>query len=281
MMRVAIIQAPTNMLPGSNEWAELAREISHARPEVLITNEMPFGSWLAESNTFDREGAAQSIREGEAGIEVLRTLDIPVVLSSRPVSAGERLANEAFALVGGKYQRVHHKQYFPDEPGFFESDWFQAHLDGFDVVDLGGWSAGFLLCTELFFTEWARYYRRQGASLIAIPRASGESLRTWLPAAQTAAIVSGCYVASSNRVGVASPELTFGGRGFCIAPDGTVIAETSAEQPVVVFELDVETSALQQRQYPCYVAEIEWDPHGLAQMEPLISSTREPFGARP
>ena len=255
-MRAAIVQALTGMLPGSREWAELAGRIDEVGPDVLITNEMPFGPWLAESNQYDVKAAAQSVQHGEAGIEALQSLKVPVVLSSRPVPAGERLANEAFALVGGVYQRVHHKQYFPDEPGFFERDWFEADLSGFDAVDLGGWSAGFLLCTELFFTEWARHYRRQGASLIAVPRAAGESLRTWLPAAKTAAIVSGCYVASSNRVGAVSPQLTFGGRGFCIAPDGSLIAETSAAQPVVVFEMDLEVSAAQQREYPCYVEEL-------------------------
>jgi N-carbamoylputrescine amidase len=255
-MRVAILEAQNGMVAGSREWCELASRIGDVSPEVLVTNEMPFGPWLAESNRYDQEAATRSVSDGEAGIEALQALKLSVVLSSRPVQAGERLANEAFALVDGTYQRVHHKQYFPDEPCFYERDWFRPELSGFDAVDLGGWSAGFLLCTELFFTEWARHYRRLGANLIAVPRASGESLRTWLPGAQTAAIVSGCYVASSNRVGAASPQLVFGGRGFCIAPDGSVIAETSAAQPVVVFEIDLEVSAAQQRQYPCYVEEL-------------------------
>jgi len=256
-MRVAIVQAPNNLFPGSEEWAVLASQIVAKRPDVLVTNEMPFGPWLADSDKYDDQRAAQSVRLGEVGVEALQSLKVPVVLSSRPVPAGERLANEAFALIEGVYRRAHHKQYFPSEPGFFERDWFQSGLDGFDAVDLGGWKAGFMLCTELFFTEWARHYRRQRASLIAIPRAAGESLRTWLPAAQTAAIVSGCYIASSNRVGIESPNVTFGGRGFCISPNGLVIAETSNEQPVLAFEMDLEASAAQQRQYPCYVAETQ------------------------
>ena len=251
------MQAQTGILPDSREWDELVKRIREARPDVLITNEMPFGAWLAESAAYDGEMAMQSIEIGEDGVEAFHSLEVPAVLSSRPVSAGNRLANEAFALFHGKYKRVHHKQYFPDELGYFEENWFQPAISGFDVVDLGGWSAGFLLCTELFFTEWARHYRHQGASLIAVPRASGQSIRTWLPAAQTAAIVSGCYVASSNRFGDASPNLSFGGKGFCIAPSGQVIAETSAEQPVVTFELDLEFCAQCQQDYPCYVKELD------------------------
>ena len=100
-MRVAIIQAQVDMLPDSSKWAELASQISDAGPDVLITNEMPFGPWLAESNQFDRQEADQAVGYGEAGIEALKALGIQVILSSRPVREGERLANEAFALVAG------------------------------------------------------------------------------------------------------------------------------------------------------------------------------------
>ncbi|MBS1718271.1 MAG: carbon-nitrogen hydrolase family protein [Armatimonadetes bacterium] len=255
-MRVAIIQAPNGLLPGSEEWRVLAQQIRDEKPEVLITNEMPFGPWLAESNTYEAALAAKSIALHEEGLVALRALQIPVVLSSRPVPAGDRLANEAFALAGGEYIFGHHKHYFPAEPGFFETEWFQAGKPGFHSVEAGALRAGFLLCTELFFNEWAREYRRQDANLIAVPRASGESVEKWLPAAKMAAIVSGCHVASSNRVGRVSDDLTFGGRGFCIAPDGSLIGETSPQQPVFVFDLDPAVSKRQQQEYPCYVKEL-------------------------
>lgn len=72
-------------------------------------------------------------------------------------------------------------------------------MAGFDVLEYRGQRLGVLLCTELMFTEWARHYRRQGAHVIAVPRASGMSMRKWHTAAAMAAIVSGCYVLSSNR----------------------------------------------------------------------------------
>jgi N-carbamoylputrescine amidase len=172
------------------------------------------------------------------------------------VLASGKLANEAFVLEKGVYHPAHHKHYFPSEPGFFETAWFHPEQPGFDAVEASGIRIGVLLCTELFFNEWARHYRRQGVQLIAVPRASGTALERWRTAAAMAAIVSGAYVVSSNRVGRAAKGQVFGGRGFAYAPDGTLIAETSDEEPVVVFELNPEVSIQQQREYPCYVPEL-------------------------
>lgn len=106
------------------------------------------------------------------------------------------------------------------------------------------------------FNEWARSYRRQGAHLLVIPRASEQGFERWKTAAAMAAIVSGCYVVSANRVGKCGDELTFGGKGFAFSPDGSLISETSSDNPVVSFDLDFGFVENQQKQYPCYVREI-------------------------
>ena len=78
----------------------------------------------------------------------------------------------------------------------------------------------------------------------------------WEAAGAMAAIVSGCYVVSSNRVGPGRGEVRFGGNGFAFAPDGTCIARTSAAQPVVSIEIDPERVVRQRAEYPCYVDEL-------------------------
>jgi N-carbamoylputrescine amidase len=106
------------------------------------------------------------------------------------------------------------------------------------------------------FNEHARAYGRAGADLIVIPRAAGTSHTRWLAAGAMAAVVSGSYVVSSNRVGNASCGITFGGVGFVFGPDGELIAKTSAQQPVMSFELDLERSRAAKSQYPRYVKEL-------------------------
>lgn len=253
-MRMPIIQSPDGIQSDGAEWGRFAEEVSKAHTDVLLTNEMPFGAWAATSGTFKPERAANWATEHECGVAALRALPTPVILSSRPVPAAGKLANEGFALVRGEYVRVHHKHFFPDEPGWWEESWFKPAAPGFDVVDVGGVRVGFLLCTELFFNEWARHYRRQSADVIAVPRASGTSVFQWKVAARMAAIVSGAYVISSNRVGGANP--VFGGRGFAVDPDGELIAETSERSPVISIDLDLRRVAQRRLEYPCYVPEL-------------------------
>ena len=69
-----------------------------------------------------------------------------------------------------------------------------------------------------------------------------------------AAIVSGAYVITSNRVGRAASGPTFGGRGLAFAPDGTLIAETSLGRPLEVIDVDVDIARRQKAFYPCYIA---------------------------
>jgi len=67
--------------------------------DLLVTNELPFGRWIAADAGFDRQVAQASIDIHRAGVESFRKLDIPAVLSSWPVWGDKRLASEGFELV--------------------------------------------------------------------------------------------------------------------------------------------------------------------------------------
>jgi len=179
------------------------------------------------------------------------------VISSRPVWNGKRLANEAFVLEKGIIRPLHRKQYFPNEPGWFESEWYSGDGSGFSVADVLGIKIGVLICTEAMFNERARAYGKQKASLIVVPRASGVDIKSWKIAGAMAALVSGAYVASSNRVGRARGGTRFGGGGFAYAPHGRLVAVTMRARPVQTFELDPRMSTFAQRAYPCYVPELD------------------------
>jgi N-carbamoylputrescine amidase len=72
-----------------------------------------------------------------------------------------------------------------------------------------------------------------------------------------ASLVSGSYVVSSNRFGCSRSGTRFGGGGFAYAPGGRLLATTSQAEPLQTFELDPSLPAIAQREYPCYVAELE------------------------
>jgi N-carbamoylputrescine amidase len=136
---------------------------------------------------------------------------------------------------------------------WWEATCFRTDRHGFEAAEVHGLSLGVMLCTDAMFNEHARHYGRQGASLIGIPRAAGAATENWLTAGKMAAIVSGSYVVSSNRVGTSDQGVTFGGAGFAFGPDGSLLAMTNALKPLVVIDVDPEWSARQRLSYPCYV----------------------------
>ena len=255
-MRVAFVEWPEGLSPAGAAWSELKSSVAAAHPDILVTNELPFGPWIAEGSTFSGAEANLSIRSHETGLKGLTDLGARAVISSRPVRKGSRLANEAFVVEDGAVRPLHRKQYFPNEPGWFESEWYSGDRSGFDAAEILGIRVGVLLCTDAMFNERARSYGKQGASLIVIPRASGVDIDTWKIAGAMASLVSGAYVVSSNRVGPAVGGTVFGGGGFAYAPGGRLIAVTSPAEPVQCFALDAGLALAAQREYPCYVQEV-------------------------
>ena len=243
MVKCAFVEWPEGLEPAGQQW------------DILITNEMPFGTWIASARQFDEDTARRSIAIHEQGLAALRALGVPAVISSRPVPRAGKLANEAFVIDGDQIRTLHRKQFFPEEEGWYEATWYGGDGSGFVVNDVAGVKVGVLLCTELMFNEHARHYGRVGAELIVVPRATELSHEKWETAASMAAIVSGSYVLSSNRVGKTADSPAFGGRGLAFAPDGSRLAQTSTENPLAIVEIDPALSRRQKAEYPCYVAE--------------------------
>jgi N-carbamoylputrescine amidase len=256
-MRIAFVEWPEALSTTDAQWKQLKDSASAVRPDILITNELPFGPWLADSAVFSKSEAHLSIRAHEKGLEGLIDLALPAIISSRPVWNGNRLANEAFVLESGTARPLHRKQYFPSEPGWFESQWYAGDDSGFGVAEIIGIKVGVLLCTEAMFNERARAYGKQEATLVVIPRATGTDIKSWKIAGAMASLVSGAYVVSSNRVGRSRGGTHFGGGGFAYAPRGRLLAMTAPANPVQTLELDPKIAASAQRAYPCYVPELE------------------------
>jgi N-carbamoylputrescine amidase len=255
-VRIAFVEWPESLVTGNSQWDEMKNSLSAAHPDILVTNELPFGPWLAESSVFSEDEARLSIRAHEQGHAGLIDLQIPAIISSRPVWSGTRLANEAFVLQNRAARPLHRKQYFPNEPGWYESEWYADHGSGFCVAEVLGIKVGVLLCTEAMFNERARAYGKQNASLVVIPRASGTDIESWKTAGAMASLVSGAYVVSSNRSGRSRGGTQFGGGGFAYAPHGLLLEVTAPAKPVCTFDLDLKVSASAQRAYPCYVPEL-------------------------
>lgn len=257
-MRLSVCEAPVVLTAGDAGWSRIVELSRNDRPDIFLLNEMPFGKWVSVGRAPDAAVLRESMSVHDEGVEHLAELSATTVLGSHPVFSGSVAVNEAFVWnENDGLTPAHHKQFFPNEGGFYEARWFARGPTRFNVMDAGGVRVGFLICTDVMFNEWARHYGRNDAQLLAVPRATpAGSVERWRTMCRAAAIVSGCYVASSNRAGLDESGLRFSGNGWIIDPIGDVIAETSPEEPVAGAELDLDLVEKAQGEYPCYVQEL-------------------------
>jgi N-carbamoylputrescine amidase len=249
---------PNDAEPFAAAWEALAKHVSACRSDVVVLPEMPFSPWMAATREVDPAVWAAAVAMHDEWVARLPELGAATVLGSRPATLKGRRLNEAFAWQAGSgYRATHYKYYLPDEPDFWEASWYQRGTKRFDAAFTSQGTVGFLVCTELWFTEHARAYGRQGAHLVVCPRAT-EALTTekWIMGGRAAAVTSGAFCLSSNRGGIDARGHAWGGHGWIIEPDqGTVLGTTSAERPFLTLEIDLSEAEKAKSRYPRYVKE--------------------------
>ena len=112
-------------------------------------------------------------------------------------------------------------------------------------------SFGLNICTELWALETYGVYALMNVNAIFSPRATAlATTDKWLAAGVVAAVRSGAYSLSSNRV---HADGSGGGIGWIISPDGKVLARTSRDTPFVTMDIDLGAAQAARRTYPRYV----------------------------
>ena len=245
-MRVTVCELPDNRKDFETAWLELTAYVSKQQSDLVLLPELPFYPWIATTPQFDVQVWQRAQQAHEVMMQCLRELSASVVLGTHPVLEGGLRLNRGFYWTPADGSRgVHDKYYLPNEKGFYERCWFDRGRREFTLARVQEMAIGFLICSEVMFNEWARYYGGQGANIIAVPRATGGHER-WVVAARMAAIASGAFVLSSNR----AQDHVFGGRGLVVGPDGDVLASTSRQAPFATVEIDLAESAQAKKTYP-------------------------------
>ena len=239
------------------EWTALAEHCVEHRSDLVLLPEMPFDHWLAASDQVDEQRWQAASFRHYKWLSRLGELGGVAVAGSRPVEADATPHNAAFTWSPDEgHASPHVKYYLPDEPGFWEATWYRRAPDkSFRPTQIAGRRAGFMICTDMWFTEHARGYARQGVELLLVPRATPASTEgKWLAGGRTAAVMAGAFCLSSNRQGITEGVL-FGGGGWIIDPEGDVLATTTDQHPFVTVEIDIADATAAKRTYPRYVHE--------------------------
>ncbi|MEA2001937.1 MAG: carbon-nitrogen hydrolase family protein [Actinomycetota bacterium] len=257
-MRVTVCQLPDNVHQLDAEWSRLVEHCRRERSELVLLPEMPFSRWLAASQEVDQSAWMSGVVEHDSWRKALTDLVPAIVIATQPVLRDETNHNEGFVWsAAGGYRPGHLKYYLPNESGFWEAEWYERGPKDFSSIVTEGLSIGFLICTELWFTEHARAYAKQGLQILATPRATGlASADKWLAGGRAAAVMSGAFCLSSNRDGTGTDGFEWAGQGWIIEPeDGDVLGLTTDDEPFVTVDIDLDVAAVAKTTYPRYVRE--------------------------
>lgn len=250
MVKVTVCEMHEEQDIFAAEWSDLVAHVKAAGSDVVLLPEMPFSGWFAINRSYDPKSWQAAVEAHDHWLPRLHELAPAAVLASRPVALAERRLNEGFLWADDVYRTAHHKAYLPDEEGTWEASWYHRGTGEFALTPYKNAQIGFLICSELWAMDRAREYGKAGTHLLVTPRATGKTtVDKWLAAGRVAAVLAGAFSLSSNRIGSAAE---FGGQGWVVNPDGTVLALTSADQPFVTVEIDLTEADHAKTTYPRY-----------------------------
>lgn len=148
----------------------------------------------------------------------------------------------------GKLLPVYHKIHIPQDPGFYEKNYFEAG-EAYQVYRTKFATFAVLICYDQWYPEAARAARLSGAEIIFYPTALGNIIGyksegdwhiAWETAMRAHAIANSVHVVAVNRVG-REGRMNFFGQSFISDPFGKVLKRASAKQDeLLIHELDLE-----------------------------------------
>jgi N-carbamoylputrescine amidase len=205
--------------------------------------------WEAKRFDAERWGAIEELSAGYLGC--LPDLGAEYVVGTRPVTRDGRRLNQAYLWSAAGVEPLRSKFFLPQEPGNWEATWFEPGDQEFHAFQAGAVSFAVNICTELWALETYAAYATLGVDLVLSPRATARAtLKKWLAVGVVAAVRSGAFSLSSNRVDATGG---CGGGGWIIDPAGEVLAITSAAEPFSTREIDLTQAAAARESYPRYV----------------------------
>jgi len=257
-VKVTVCELSNDRRALEQEWPQLVDHCRRERTELVLLPEMPFAPWLAASEHFDQGAWLSAVLLHESWRSTFVDLVPATVVGTQPVMENALGYNEGYvwSAVRG-YRAAHRKYYLPNEPGFWEANWYERGPKDFTPIDTDDLKIGLLICTEMWFTEHARSYARAGVDILAAPRATGlSSADKWVAGGRAAAVMSGAFCLSSNRGGADSTGFEWGGHGWVIEPEeGDVLGLTSPAEPFLTVDIDLTVADRAKATYPRYVAE--------------------------
>jgi N-carbamoylputrescine amidase len=203
----------------------------------------------------------------EALTKAAREAGVVVIASLFERRAAGLYHNTAVVIdADGSIRGLYRKMHIPDDPSYYEKFYFAPGDLGFRAFDTSAGRIGTLVCWDQWYPEAARLTALQGADILFYPTAIGwhphekelfgpQQLDAWRTVQRAHAITNGCWVAATNRVGLErsgseGAGIEFWGHSFVSDPFGSVVAEASGEETLLLADVDLARVEEVRRHWP-------------------------------
>ncbi|MEX1184218.1 MAG: nitrilase-related carbon-nitrogen hydrolase [Gemmatimonadota bacterium] len=246
--RLAVLQTAPALRDVPTNTAALAAAARSTGADLVLTPELSLTGYDIGDAVHELAIRAEP---GTRPPELSAFADLPgqVVLGLIEAGSGGPF-NAGVVLSQGSVVFRHRKVYLPTYGMFDEARWFGRGSTLEVWRPAHGWTAGLLICEDLWHPGLAYVLAARGIDVLLVQSAAPGrevweggrhgpfgSADVWERLACTAAQQYGIYVGLANRVGVEG-GVTFAGGSLVAAPDGTIAARLpAADEAVIAIEL--------------------------------------------
>ena len=251
---VALIQSAVSedVVANMQKTAHKITAAAKAGAQIVCLQELYRTRYFPQHENADAAKQAETIPGPSTALFSPIAKEFGIVIIAPLYERGEdgKLYNTA-AVIGtkgevmGKYRKIH----IPQDPYFYEKDYFQEGNESFKVFETPFGKIAVLICYDQWFPEAARISTLLGAEILFYPTAigyvkgytsaDGDWHDAWRTVQRGHAIANGVHVAAVNRVGE-EDELEFWGGSFVCDAFGKVLVEASAtEEETVIVKVDL------------------------------------------
>jgi agmatine deiminase len=229
---------------------ELVEEAATRGAQIICLQELYRTRYFPQEEQQEAEKFSETI-PGEstaAFVELAKKHKIVIIVPLFEHLNGKFYNSAVVIDADGKLLDTYHKIHVPQDPMFYEQNYFEMGDLGYKVYHTAYAKIAVLICYDQWFPEAARICTLKGAEILFYPTAigyikdhtsaDGNWHDAWLTVMRGHAISNGVHIAAVNRVGEEG-ELQFWGGSFVCNAFGEILTEADDKEEVVVAQVDL------------------------------------------
>jgi agmatine deiminase len=230
---------------------QLVKEAAKSGAQIVCLQELYRKKYFPQEETQDAAKYSETIpgESTKAFADLAKKYKIVIIVPLFERAPNGKFYNSAVVIdADGKLLDTYHKIHVPQDPMFYEQNYFELGDLGYKIYNTAYARIGVLICYDQWFPEAARICTLKGAEILFYPTAigyikdhtsaDGDWHNAWQTVQRGHAIANGVHLAAVNRVGEEG-ELEFWGGSFVCDAFGKVVAEAGDKEQVLTAKVDL------------------------------------------